>query len=31
PPKRWTTKRNGLQPSQSRIHLIRCVQKKPYP
>jgi IS30 family transposase len=25
------TKRNGLQPSQSRIHLIRCVQKKPYP
>ncbi|OTN81040.1 hypothetical protein A5828_000525, partial [Enterococcus faecium] len=20
-----------LQPSQSRIHLIRCVQKKPYP
>ena len=24
-------KRNGIQPSQSRIHLIRCVQKKPYP
>ncbi|BDP76793.1 hypothetical protein EfmAA242_10210 [Enterococcus faecium] len=31
PPKRWTTKRNGIQPSQSRIHLIRCVSSKPYP